>query len=306
LEEFRADILAGLARPQKRLPSKYLYDDDGSHLFEDICTAPEYYPTRTERELLNSLMPDLDKLVEPGTVMVEFGSGACVKTRVVLDGVNGISSYVPIEICESWVMDIAQELREEYPGLKVFPVAGDFMTQVTLPAALDGAPRLGFFPGSTIGNLTVDDAVKFLTIARNCLGPKGRLLLGVDMQKDVDTLIAAYDDAGGITRDFNRNILTRINRELDGNFDLKYFRHCARWNDDAKRIEMHLESLLDQTVSVAGRDIAFAEGETIHTENSHKYTVEGFGDLAARAGWRIAQSWVSPPPEFAVLLLEQD
>lgn len=304
MEDFRADILAGLARPQKRLPSKYLYDDDGSQLFEDICTAPEYYPTRTERKLLGELMPELDKLVEPGTVMVEFGSGACVKTRLVLNDVSGISAYVPIEICESWVMDIAQELREEYSGLKVFPVAGDFMTPVTLPGELDGAPRLGFFPGSTIGNLTVDEAVKFLQVARACLGPKGRLLLGVDMQKDIDTLLAAYDDAGGITRDFNQNLLVRINRELEGGFDLKLFRHRAKWNDEAKRVEMHLESRIDQTVPVAGQDFAFAEGETIHTENSHKYTVEGFAELAGRAGWRIAKSWISPPPQFAVMLLE--
>ncbi len=304
MEEFRADILAGLARPQKRLPSKYLYDDDGSQLFEDICTAPEYYPTRTERKLLTKLMSELDTLVEAGTVMVEFGSGACVKTRLVLDGVSGISAYVPIEICESWVMDCATELRNEYQGLSVYPVAADFMEPVTLPAELNGAPRLGFFPGSTIGNLTVDEAIKFLSGARDCLGPKGRLLLGVDLQKDVDTLLAAYDDAGGITRDFNRNLLIRINRELDASFDLKLFRHRAKWNDEAKRVEMHLESRLDQTVSVAGKEFAFEEGETIHTENSHKYTLESFAELAGRAGWRIAKSWISPPPQFAVLLLE--
>ena len=304
MEDFRTDILAGLSRPQKRLPSKYLYDDEGSRLFEEICSAPEYYPTRTERKLLQSLMPELDELVEPGTVMVEFGSGACVKTRLVLDGVSHISAYVPIEICESWVMDCASELRAEYSGLSVFPVAADFMEPVTLPSELNDAPRLGFFPGSTIGNLTVDEAVKFLSGVRASLGPKGRLLLGVDMQKDLDTLLPAYDDAGGITRDFNKNILARINRELDGGFDLKTFRHQARWNDEAKRVEMHLLSRLDQTISVAGQNIAFAEGETIHTENSHKYTLEGFAELAGRAGWRIAKQWISPPPQFAVLLLE--
>ena len=162
LEEFRADVLAGLGRAQKRLPSKYFYDDEGSRLFEEICTAPEYYPTRTEKALLKSLMPELAALVAPGTALVEFGSGSCVKTRILLDGVANIGAYVPIEICESWVMDCAEELGADYPDLAIWPVAADFMEPVTLPSELDAAPRLGFFPGSTIGNLTPDDAVRFL------------------------------------------------------------------------------------------------------------------------------------------------
>ncbi len=246
LEEFRSDVLEGLGRAQKRLPSKYFYDDEGSRLFEEICTAPEYYPTRTEKALLKRLMPELAALVAPGTALVEFGSGSCVKTRILLDGVANIAAYVPIEICESWVMDCADELGADYPDLAIWPVAADFMEPVALPAELDEAPRLGFFPGSTIGNLTSDEAVRFLKNVRSGLGPKGRMLLGVDLQKDVDTLLAAYDDAGGITRAFNENMLVRINRELDASFDLDAFRHRAVWNGQAKRVEMHLEACAEQ------------------------------------------------------------
>ena len=303
MQEFRADVLTGLARKQKCVPSKYFYDEEGSRLFEEICTAPEYYPTRTEKALLQSLTPDLAEIVEPGTALVEFGSGSCVKTRILLDGIDNIAAYVPIEICENWVMDCAAELGEAYPHLAVWPVAADFMEPVTLPPELADAPRLGFFPGSTIGNLTVDDAVKFLKTARAGLGPKAKLLLGVDMQKDIDMLLAAYDDAGGITRDFNKNMLVRLNRELEANFDLESFRHRAVWNDEAKRVEMHLQSRAVQTVSVAGKDFRFAEGETIHTENSHKYTIAGFAAMAEKAGWHLARQWTGQPG-FAVLLLE--
>jgi dimethylhistidine N-methyltransferase len=304
LQEFRADVLSGLARKQKCVPSKYFYDDEGSRLFEEICSLPEYYPTRTERALLHDLVPELASLVEPDTALVEFGSGSATKTRILLDGADGIKTYVPVEICEEWVQACADKLKRDYPGLSVHPVVGDFTAPLDLHGVLNGAARLGFFPGSTIGNLAEEEAQAFLENARATLGDDGRLLIGIDLRKDVDTLIAAYDDAAGVTRAFNRNMLVRINRELEGDFDPRSFRHRAVWNAGDSRIEMHLQSRLDQKVRVAGAEFAFEEGETIHTENSHKYTVEGFAALAARAGWRLSRQWVSPPPCFAVLLLE--
>ena len=293
-----------LSGTPKRLPSKYFYDDEGSHLFERICGTSEYYPTRTEMALLRNLTPELAALVAPGTALVEFGSGSCAKTRILLDGVAAFGAYVPIEICESWVMDGAAELAADYPDLTIWPVAADFMEPVALPEAIKARPKLGFFPGSTIGNLTADDAVRFLERARATLGPDGRLLIGIDLVKPVETLLAAYDDAAGVTAAFNRNILVRINRELSGTFDLAAFSHRPRWNARDQRIEMHLAARREHSVDVAEQRFTFAEGETIHTENSHKYTLAGFEALAARAGWRLGQSWVSPPPEFAVLLLE--
>ena len=304
LEAFRADVLEGLARPQKRVPSKYFYDDEGSRLFEEICQVPEYYPTRTEKALFDGVMPELAELIAPGTALVEFGSGSCAKTRLLLSGVGHFGAYVPIEICESWVMDCAAELGAEFPDLAIWPIAADFMQPVTLPAEVQACPRLGFFPGSTIGNLTEEEALHFLKTVRADLGSEGRLLIGIDLVKDVGVLEAAYDDAAGVTRAFNKNMLVRINRELEGDFDPEAFRHRAVWNAEKSRIEMHLESVKAQRVCVAGRAFAFAAGETIHTENSHKYTIAGFAALAAKAGWRIARDWISPAPEFAVLLLE--
>lgn len=303
-EAFRDDVLRGLSRPQKQLSAKYFYDEQGSRLFEKICTLPEYYPTRTEVALLERIVPELAALAAPGAALVEFGSGSSTKTRLLLDGIPAIANYVPIEINEAFLLDITASLRRDYPELTVVPIATDFMAPFRLPPALDGAPRLGFFPGSTIGNLTEGEAVRFLKNAYEVLGERRRLLIGIDLVKDVKTLIAAYDDAAGVTRAFNKNIMTRINRELAGDFETAAFAHAARWNAQKSRIEMHLESRIDQDVTVCGQTFHFVRGETIHTENCHKYTLASFAALAADAGWRIVGEWVSPSPEFAVLLLE--
>jgi len=300
---FLRDVWNGLARPQKAIPSKYFYDGKGSALFEEICALPEYYQTRTELALLRRLMPELAPAVARGTALVEFGCGASAKARILLAALAGISAYVPIDICGYTVDKTAAELRKDYPDVIVAPLAGDFMRPVELPEAVRALPRLGFFPGSTIGNLDEAEAIGFLKSARAILGAEGRLLIGIDLVKDIDTLIAAYDDSAGVTAAFNRNVLVRANRELEADFVLAAFAHRAIWNAERARIEMHLVSTREQTVKVAGRAFRLARGETIHTENAHKYTVEGFAAPAAAAGWQVEKHWVAEDPGFAVLLL---
>jgi dimethylhistidine N-methyltransferase len=300
---FEADVLAGLAAPQKAIPPKYFYDAEGSCLFEAICGLAEYYPTRTEIGLLRSVAPQVAALIPPGAALVEFGSGASVKTRLVLDAAPQIAVYAPIDISRAALAAAAEALRKDYPRLVVAPLAEDFTRALSLPSAARGRPVVGFFPGSTIGNFTPDEAKVFLAGARGLLGAGARLLVGVDLVKDAGTLVAAYDDALGVTAAFNKNLLVRINRELGADFDLDAFAHRALWNAAESRIEMRLESLRAQTVRVAGETFRFARGETLHTENSYKFTVDGFTDLAAGAGWRLEQSWTSPEPEFALVLL---
>ncbi|MGZ6017441.1 MAG: ergothioneine biosynthesis protein EgtB [Phenylobacterium sp.] len=301
--EFEADVLSGLAKPQKAVPPKYFYDAEGSRLFEAITELPEYYPTRTEIGLLRRIAPEVAKLISPGAALVEFGSGASVKTRILLDAAPQIGVYAPIDISLAALEEAAVAIRRDYPNLTVAPLLEDFTRALTLPVESQGLPVTGFFPGSTIGNFTPDEAQAFLEGARQLLGSGSRFLVGIDVVKDEATLVAAYDDAQGVTAAFNLNLLTRINRELGADFDLSAFRHKAVWNPQASRIEMHLESLKDQTVRVAGRAVRFAAGETIHTENSCKFTVEGFAALAAKAGWTLEASWLSEDPAFAVASL---
>ncbi|MBI1328634.1 MAG: L-histidine N(alpha)-methyltransferase [Alphaproteobacteria bacterium] len=297
------DVWSGLAKPQKALSAKYFYDAEGSRLFEEITSLPEYYPTRTETALLKDIVSDLADAIAPGTALVEFGSGSSTKTRILLDNIAAIDAYVPLDINLGMAEAAAREFREAYPSLEIVPLGADFMREVALPVSLIERPLLGFFPGSTIGNLEKDDAVLFLRRARETLGDGGKLLIGIDLVKDVNTLLSAYDDSQGVTAAFNKNVLARINRELGGDFDLDAFAHLAVWNAEGSRIEMHLVSLKAQTVTVSGRSFEFAEGETIHTENSHKYTIARFTEMAALAGWRIERRWTSEAPEFAVLLL---
>ncbi|MDE2352550.1 MAG: ergothioneine biosynthesis protein EgtB [Alphaproteobacteria bacterium] len=301
---FLRDVWSGLARPQKQIPSKYFYDAEGARLFDAICELPEYYPTRTDIALLGGLAGELAQMTAPDTALVEFGSGASVKTRILLDAIPAIRTYVPIDILTDYVEQAERSFREAYPALEIAPIVADFLQPVALPTALDHRPLLGFFPGSTIGNLEEADARRFLERARATLGPKGRLLIGIDLVKDAETLIRAYDDAAGVTAAFNRNLLARINTELHGDFDPERFAHRALWNGEQSRIEMHLVSRAEQTVTVSGRAFHFAAGETIHTENSHKYEVARFAEMAAEAGWTLLHRWVSDNPRFAVLLLE--
>jgi dimethylhistidine N-methyltransferase len=302
-EAFEADVTAGLALPQKAVPPKYFYDAEGSRLFEAITDLAEYYPTRTEIALLREIAPQIAALISPGAALVEFGSGASVKTRLLLDAAPQLAVYAPIDISRAALDAAARAIGRDYPQLTVAPLLDDFTRALGLPPAAQGRPVTGFFPGSTIGNFTPPEAQAFLAAAHRLLGPGARFVVGIDIVKSQKTLVAAYDDAAGVTAAFNKNLLVRINRELGGDFDLDAFAHRARWNAGESRIEMHLESLKAQTVRVAGGSFHFARGETLHTENSCKFTVEGFAALAAKAGWRLEQSWQSPDPAFALVSL---
>lgn len=300
---FLRDVWSGLARLQKQIPSKYFYDTEGARLFAEICELPEYYLTRTDIALLKRLAPDLALMVQNDAALVEFGSGSSAKTRILFDAVAQFRTYVPVDIFADYVAAAEREFREAYPELEIVPIVADFMQPVALPTALDNRPLIGFFPGSTIGNLDEAEAIRFLERARTTLGPKGKLLIGIDLVKARETLIEAYDDKSGVTAAFNKNLLVRIDAELGGTFDLEKFAHRAVWNEEKSRIEMHLASLCDQTVMVSGRRFDFRTGETIHTENSHKYEMESFARMAAKAGWSVERNWVSEAPRFAVLLL---
>ena len=303
---FEADVLAGLSARQKTIPAKYFYDEEGSRLFEAITGLEEYYPTRTETALLRTAAPEIASYISQGAALVEFGSGASVKTRILLDAAPQTAIYVPIDISPDALEMAAAAINADYPDLIVAPLVDDFTRAIELPKVAQGHPRTGFFPGSTIGNFEDGDAIDFLEAARRLLHSGAQFVVGVDLVKDEAVLVRAYDDAKGVTAAFNKNLLSRINRELGGDFDLDGFAHRAIWNSDASRIEMHLVSLRDQTAHVAGRAFHFAAGETIHTENSHKFTAEGFGRLAERAGWRTLRLWKSPEPAFAVFMLAAD
>lgn len=300
---FEADVLSGLSAEPKAVPPKHFYDKVGSHLFEAITELPEYYPTRTETALLTDAAAEIAGYVSDGAALVEFGSGASVKTRLILDAAPQTAVYVPVDISEDALAVAASAINADYPNLTVAPLAGDFTDDLELPQAAQGRPRTGFFPGSTIGNFEHEDAVAFLRSAAHMLRSGAQFVVGVDLVKDPAVLVRAYDDAQGVTAAFNKNLLARINRELDGDFDLTAFAHKAVWNPDKSRVEMHLVSLRDQTARAAGRAFRFADGETIHTENSHKFTPEGFSRLAERGGWRTLKLWTSPEPAFAVFML---
>ncbi|MDV6330394.1 ergothioneine biosynthesis protein EgtB [Asticcacaulis sp. 201] len=301
---FAADVVAGLSARQKSLSPKYFYDATGSELFEAICRTPEYYPTRTESALLADIAVELTATIPADAVLVEFGSGASDKTRRLLDAAPQITAYVPIDISDDALRQATLRLNRDYPDLAVTPVVGDFTTVVDLPHALRDRPLVGFFPGSTIGNFSVPEARQLLRNMRAMLGTDARLIIGADMVKDEATLVAAYNDAAGVTAEFNKNVLRRINTELGGTFDLNAFDHLAIWNAEYARMEMHLVSRVDQIVHAAGHTFAFKAGERLHTENSHKFTPQSFGALAAEAGFTIERVWVSAAPEFAVFSLK--
>ncbi|HEX6859321.1 MAG TPA: L-histidine N(alpha)-methyltransferase [Caulobacteraceae bacterium] len=304
--DFEFDVLAALAATPKAISPKHLYDEEGSRLFEAITELEEYYPTRTEVGLLRTAAPEIASYISDGATLVEFGSGASVKTRIILDAAPQTAVYVPVDISEEALAAAAASINADYPDLIVAPLAGDFTQDIELPEPAQGRPRTGFFPGSTIGNFEQDEAVAFLQAARRLLRSGAQFVVGADLVKDVDVLVRAYDDSAGVTAAFDKNLLARINRELGGDFDLDAFRHEARWNADKSRIEMHLVSLTDQTVRVRGRPFQFAAGESLHTENSHKFTPQGFEALAAKAGWRVLRVWSSAEPAFAVFMLAAD
>jgi dimethylhistidine N-methyltransferase len=299
LDNFRADVVDGLNRSPKTLPARWLYDDHGSALFEAITQLPEYYPTRTETGILRAAAGELAAFVGPDAVLVEYGAGAAVKTEILLTALTP-AAYVPIDIAADFLALTAARVHGRFPNLAIRPVAADFMADFALPRDLPIGRRVGFFPGSTIGNLSFGEARAFLTRMAEQVGPQGAALVGVDLKKDVPTLLAAYDDAQGITAQFNINLLARINRELGGDFDLSAFRHEARWNAEEAGVEMHAISTCRQTVRIGGQSFKFEADETIHTESSRKYDLQGFADLAASGGWRVGPIWTDGDRRFAV------
>lgn len=300
---FRADVLEGLSQDQKAIPARWLYDDTGSQLFEDITKVPEYYPTRAETEILQSRGEEFAQATGPGRAVVEFGSGSSVKTPLLLSAIEP-AAYVPLDIAGDFLRAAAADLATKFPGLPVHPVEADFMRQVDLPGEVADMPKLGFFPGSTIGNMVPRTAVDLLRTMRATLGEGALLLIGMDLVKDPDVLIAAYDDAAGVTGEFNLNLARRINRELAGTIPVDQLRHLARWNDDFARIEMHLEAQEDIGFEVAGRDFTMARGETIHTENSHKFERRSANTLLLAGGWTPVQRWLDGEERFSLILAQ--
>lgn len=305
-QEFRDAVLAGLGERQKTLPCKFFYDAEGSRLFDQICELPEYYPTRTELKLLDDRAAEIAGLIGPRARLVEFGSGAGVKIRLLLHALDRPAAYVPVDISREHLMMAAADLARDFPALQIAPICADYTKPFALPALAGQAPDItvGFFPGSTIGNFTPGEARGFLSRARKLLGPGSAMLVGVDLRKAEDILVPAYDDAAGVTAAFNLNLLVRINRELDGTFDLEQFAHEARWNDALGRVEMHLVSRCDQEIRIGAARIAFRAGETIHTENSHKYTLDQFRQLAVEAGYRPRAAWTDAAGLFSVHMLD--
>lgn len=300
---FRADVLAGLASPQKAIPARWFYDDAGSELFEDITRLPEYYPTRAETEILSQRAPEIAELIGAGRAVVEFGSGSSVKTPLLLSAIQP-SAYVPLDIAGDFLRASSAALSEKFPGLAVYPVEADFMRQVALPSEVGGLPKVGFFPGATIGNMIARTATDLLRSMKETLGEGALLLIGMDLVKDRDVLLAAYDDAQGVTAAFNCNLLARINRELDSDIPLDAFAHEARWNDTFARIEMHLKACKDVSFSVSGKQFAMRAGETIHTENSHKFTRRSAHQLLAAGGWEPRARWTDAAGQFSLVLAE--
>ncbi len=300
-EAFRLDVIAGLSAGRKALPCRWLYDDRGSALFEEITALPEYYPTRTETGILRDNAAAIAAFCGPRAVLVEYGAGAGIKTEILLGALENPALYVPIDIAGDFLVESAERIERRFPYVEIRPVVADFTDDFDLPSDLPRlTPRVAFFPGSTIGNLARPNAAAFLRRARGHVGPEGRAVIGVDLKKGLDVLLPAYDDAAGVTAAFNLNLLARINAELGGDFDLDGFRHEARWNERAGAVEMHLVSRRDQTVTIAGRRFSFAEGESIHTEDSRKYALDEFASLAAEAAWRAEAVWTDPGQLFAV------
>ncbi|MEX0341121.1 MAG: L-histidine N(alpha)-methyltransferase [Erythrobacter sp.] len=302
---FRADVLKGLRQRPKAIPARWFYDEEGSRLFERITQVEEYYPTRAETEILEARGAEFAELIGPGRAVVEFGSGSSVKTPLLLEAIEP-AAYVPLDISGEFLRQSAAALAEKFPGLPVHPVEADFMRRVALPEEVEPLKKLGFFPGSTIGNMVPRTAVDLLRSMRATLGAdEGELpmlLIGMDLVKDRKVLEAAYDDAEGVTAAFNCNLVTRINRELGGTIPADALRHEARWNDMMGRIEMHLHATRDITFEVSGESFSLAKDETIHTENSHKFTRRSAYTLLLAGGWTPVKRWLDGEERFSLIL----
>ena len=300
---FRADVLAGLAEPIPAIPARWLYDRRGSELFDAITRLPSYYPTRTETALLTRVMPEVDALSADNCAVVELGSGSSTKTPLLLRGIEP-EAYVPVDISGDFLRESAARVDEDFPAIHVFPVEADFTKPFTLPEPVAELPKLGFFPGSTIGNFVPRSATDLLRHFRDILGTGARLLIGMDRVKPVERLLVAYDEPEGITAEFNLNLLHRINRELSADIEVDAFRHEARWNDILSRIEMHLVTVRDTAFAIEGRRYEFAKGSSIHTENSHKYGPRGGRVLLLAGGWTPLAEWSDEAGDFALILAE--
>lgn len=302
-EDFRRAVLNGLSSRPRAIPAKFLYDARGSALFDDICELPEYYPTRTETKILRERAHEIAELAGRDVALIEFGAGSSVKSRLLLDTMD-LALYAPLDISREHLEASAQRLRRDYPGLAVEPVAADYMKLDSVPQADRAARRIGFFPGSSIGNYAPREAIAFLQHARQLVGGDGALVLGADLKKDPARLHAAYNDSKGVTAAFTLNLLERINRELDGTFDLAGFEHHAFYNPEEGRIEIYVRSLRDQSVTVSNRTFAFDAGECVHTEYSYKYDRTGLAGMAEAGGFRMTETWTDAERLFAVAWLE--
>jgi dimethylhistidine N-methyltransferase len=296
---FAGDVIDDLSQHPKRLSPKYFYDAAGSELFEQITLLPEYYPTRTELSILRDRGSAIADIIPKGAALVEFGAGATTKVRLLLNQC-AFGAYVPVDISGDFIRAQADALRKDFPDLDVYPVAADFTAPFALPDPVRTMPKVGFFPGSTLGNFEPHEACTFLRSAREILGTGAQMVIGVDLEKDERVLYDAYNDKAGVTARFNLNVLHRINRELGGNFDLSAFTHRAIYNRDRHRIEMHLISHRTQSVRVLGRCFSFRAGESIHTESSYKYSLERFVALARGSGWRPRETWTDAEGMFSV------
>jgi L-histidine N-alpha-methyltransferase len=303
-EAFREDVRAGLGHWPKTLPSRWLYDDRGSALFEEITGLAEYYPTRTETAILRAHARAIAEFCGEHAIVLEYGAGAGIKTEILINALQAPRLYVPIDIAGSFLDHTVARFRRRFPDLLTKAIVADFTAAFALPAWIPEGRRVAFFPGSTIGNLDAAEIAAFLRRLRRQVGAEGRAIIGVDMKKDLEVLIAAYDDSAGVTAQFNLNLLARANRELGANFDLARFRHSARWNEAESAIEMHLVSSIAQSVTVSGRNFQFEAGESIHTESSRKYDVAGFNALAAANGWRVERLWTDDSDYFSVFGLQ--
>jgi dimethylhistidine N-methyltransferase len=296
---FAGDVIDDLSQHPKRLSPKYFYDAAGSELFEQITLLPEYYPTRTELSILRDRGGEISAGIPDGSALVEFGAGATTKVRLLLREC-AFGAYIPVDISGDFLKAQADALRKDFPGLDVYPVTADFTAPFALPEAIGAMPKVGFFPGSTLGNFEPHEACGFLRSARDILGQGAQMVIGVDLEKDERVLYQAYNDAAGVTARFNLNVLNRINRELGGNFDTSAFTHRAIYNRERHRIEMHLISRKAQSVRVLGRSFSFRAGETIHTESSYKYSLERFTALARGSGWTPRECWTDAGRMFSV------
>lgn len=297
---FRGDVLRGLSGHRRSVSSRWLYDDRGSELFEEITRLEEYYPTRTEAEILRKAAKPIGAFVWPRPVVIEYGAGAAVKTALLLAALDRPAEYLAVDLAGDFMSSSVARLGSQFPGLKVGLQVADFTRDFDLPVGFGGAPRLGFFPGSTFGNLSEDEAIAFLRRIRRQLGEGGRAIIGIDLHKGLDRLLPAYDDRDGVTAAFNLNLLERMNRELSANFQPDAFRHEARWNPDEFAVEMHIVSKCPQIVTIAGFDFDFRSGDTIHTESSRKYDANSFTRLAKLGGWDVAELWTDAERLFAV------